>query len=46
MIFEFLGRRTTNGSRRRYVTQYFQVGDAVPPLLAKAIAKEILKVIE
>ena len=44
--FEFLGRRTTNGSRRRYVTQYFQVGDAVPPLLAKAIAKEILKVIE
>lgn len=44
--FEFLGRRTTNGSRRRNVTQYFQVGDAVPPLLAKAIAKEILKVIE
>ena len=44
--FEFLGRRTTNGSRRRYVTQYFQVGDAVPPLLAKSIAKEILKVIE
>ena len=44
--FEFLVRRTTNGSRRRNVTQYFQVGDAVPPLLAKAIAKEILKVIE
>lgn len=44
--FEFLGRRTTNGSRRCNVTQYFQVGDAVPPLLAKAIAKEILKVVE
>lgn len=35
--FEFLGSR---GS------QYKQVGNAVPPLLAKAIADEILKIIE
>lgn len=45
--FEFLGKRTTGGLRRRIeVPQYSQVGNAVPPLLAKAVAAEIMKVIE
>lgn len=42
--FEFLGKRTTGGDKRRQETpQYTLVGNAVPPLLAKAIADEIMK---
>ena len=40
--FIFLGKRTTGGQRRKVeVPQYSQVGNAVPPLLARAVANEI-----
>ncbi|WP_353107263.1 DNA cytosine methyltransferase [Acetoanaerobium noterae] len=45
--FEFLGKRTTGGDRRRVeVPQYTQVGNAVPPLLSKAVATEIIKALK
>ncbi|WP_042476469.1 DNA (cytosine-5-)-methyltransferase [Bacillus ndiopicus] len=42
--FEFLGKRTTGGTKRtEEVPQFTQVGNAVPPLMAAAIANEVAK---
>ncbi len=42
--FVFQGKRTTGGERRKLETpQFTQVGNAVPPLMARAIATEIIK---
>lgn len=42
--FEFKGKVTTGGSQRgKEVPQYTQVGNAVPPLLAKAIGEAIMR---
>ena len=42
--FRFYGKRTTGGLRRRTdVPQYTQVGNAIPPRLAKSIALHLLK---
>ncbi len=45
--FVFQGKRSTGGNNRKSeVPQYTLVGNAVPPLLARAIASEILKFIK
>lgn len=45
--FVFQGKRSTGGNNRKTeVPQYTLVGNAVPPLLARAIATEILKAIK
>lgn len=42
--FVFQGKRSTGGDKRKSETpQYTQVGNAVPPLMARAIAIQILK---
>jgi DNA (cytosine-5)-methyltransferase 1 len=50
--FEFLGARSSGGGgkgnkkRNSELPQYTQVGNAVPPLLAKAIGNELLKALD
>jgi len=45
--FVFQGKRSTGGNNRKTeVPQYTLVGNAVPPLLARAVANEILKQIK
>lgn len=45
--FVFQGKRSTGGNNRKSeLPQYTLVGNAVPPLMARAIAMEILKRIE
>lgn len=42
--FVFQGKRSTGGNKRKFeVPQYTLVGNAVPPLMARAVAMEILK---
>ena len=45
--FEFLGKRTTGGDRRKVETpQYTLVGNAVPPLLAYAVACSVKEALD
>lgn len=44
--FEFRGIATTGGERRRYqVPQYTQIGNAVPPLLGRALGKVVRSIL-
>ncbi len=45
--FVFQGKRSTGGNKRKHeVPQFTLVGNAVPPLMARAVAMEILRNIE
>ena len=45
--FVFLSKETTGGSQRRYeVPQYTQVGNAVPPLLAKRLGMCLVELLD
>lgn len=45
--FVFQGKRSTGGNKRKFeVPQFTLVGNAVPPLMARAVALEILKNID
>jgi DNA (cytosine-5)-methyltransferase 1 len=45
--FEFRSKVTTGGDNRKFeVPQYTQVGNAVPPLLAKALGETIVKLLD
>lgn len=45
--FVFQGKRSTGGNKRKFeVPQFTLVGNAVPPLMARAVAFEILKKIK
>lgn len=45
--FVFQGKRSTGGNKRKLeVPQYTLVGNAVPPLMARAVAMEVLRNIE
>jgi len=45
--FTFLGKRTTGGNRRKKeIPQYSQIGNAVPPLLAKKVGVHLIECLD